>query len=95
MMTKQDFSRYQLRYAAGLYWLLDMEQEGNGYRRPLPLNETGADIWRALAEEGETDAAAEMLCKKYGIGKDEAGEDVRRFCRQLEAEGIMDQGSRG
>ena len=39
---------YQLRYAAGIYWLLDMSQPGYPYRKPLPLNEMGASIWRMM-----------------------------------------------
>lgn len=34
-------NRYQLRCAAGKYWLLDMEQDGETYRPPLMLNERG------------------------------------------------------
>ena len=30
-------NRYQLRCAAGKYWLLDMEQDGETYRPPLML----------------------------------------------------------
>ncbi len=29
---------YQLRHAAGRYWLLDMQQEGLTYRKPIKLN---------------------------------------------------------
>lgn len=90
MMIKKDFSRYQLRHAAGLYWLLDMEQDGPEYRRPLPLNEAGAEIWRSLADGMEVDAVADMLCRKYGAGEEEARADVRQFYRQLVAEGIID-----
>ena len=39
-------NRYQLRCAAGKYWLLDMEQDGETYRPPLMLNESGAYIFR-------------------------------------------------
>lgn len=39
-------NKYQLRCAAGKYWLLDMEQDGEPYRPPLMLNESGAYIFR-------------------------------------------------
>ena len=37
---------YQLRHAAGRYWLLDMQQEGLDYRKPVVLNECAAFIWK-------------------------------------------------
>ena len=36
--------RYQLRHAAGRYWLLDMQQEGLVYHKPIELNECAAFI---------------------------------------------------
>ena len=42
--SKSGRTLYQLRYAAGIYWLLDMSQPGYPYRKPLPLNEMGAAI---------------------------------------------------
>ena len=44
MLQKQS-ERYQIRQAAGMYWLLDMEQPGIPYRQPVLLNETGAAFW--------------------------------------------------
>ena len=45
-------SAYQLRYAAGQYWLLDMEQEGSPYKHPKNLNCVGAEIWKRM-ESGQ------------------------------------------
>ena len=42
------WDRYQIRHAAGIYWLLDMEQQGYPYEKPLPLNEMGAQIWEMM-----------------------------------------------
>lgn len=41
-------NRYQLRCAAGKYWLLDMEQDGETYRPPLMLNESGGLYLQAV-----------------------------------------------
>ena len=38
--------RYQLRYAAGTYWLSDTNPEGSVIPRPLELNETATEIWK-------------------------------------------------
>ena len=43
--------RYQLRQAAGAYWLLDMEQ-GEQYKKPFMLNECGA--YRAVYDGVKT-----------------------------------------
>lgn len=44
--------RYQLRYAAGTYWLSDTNPEGSVIPRPLELNETATEIWKML-EDGK------------------------------------------
>ena len=49
MLQKQS-ERYQIRQAAGMYWLLDMEQSGIPYRQPVLLNETGAAFWKLLVQ---------------------------------------------
>ena len=52
-MVGENKKKYQLRKAAGIYWLMDMEQEGIPYRKPIPVNDTGADIW-TLHEAGKS-----------------------------------------
>ena len=44
--------RYQIRKAAGVYWLLDMEQSGIEGRGCVMLNESGALIWNLYARLG-------------------------------------------
>lgn len=75
--------RYQLRYAAGIYWLLDMEQSGETYRRPVPMNECGAYIWEQLKEKKKREEIVQRVCERYGIEKHQADEDVGIFLEQL------------
>ncbi|MCH5187067.1 MAG: PqqD family protein [Oscillospiraceae bacterium] len=75
--------RYQLRHAAGLYWLLDMEQSGTSYVSPLPLNEAGAQILQMLADGMSENEIGGRLCEKYGVSPGEAKNDVRDFIMQL------------
>ena len=71
--------RFCMRHAAGIYWLIDMEQEGVPYKKPIPVNETGAKIWN-LREMGKSRGEiAEVLAECYGISREEAGEDVEAF----------------
>ena len=37
---------YQLRQAAGEYWLIRMDQQRFVYEKPIMLNEVGAMIWQ-------------------------------------------------
>ena len=76
--------RYQLRNAAGLYWLLDMEQPGVPYRKPLPMNETGAMLWSMVANGMSRSKISEYLCETFGIPEEEAQNDVQEFFKQLE-----------
>ncbi|MCM1044465.1 MAG: PqqD family protein [Candidatus Gastranaerophilales bacterium] len=81
-------SSYQLRYAAGLYWLLDMKQSGVPYRRPLAVNEVGADIWRLLEQGVEAEQIAERLAAEYQVSRETVREDIAQFRQRLEQAGI-------
>lgn len=81
--------RYQLRKAAGLYWLLDMEQSGADWRETVAVNESGAYIWRQYQHLRSETAVAEELGREMGISVQEALADVREFMRQLEEQGIV------
>ena len=49
-MEKKRKTVCQLRKAAGIYWLLHMDQAGPAYKHPVPLNESGARIWQMLEQ---------------------------------------------
>ena len=80
--------RYQLRRAAGKFWLLDMEQEMGKYRAPIAMNETGAMILQGFWETGKEEDAAKALSETYEIDLEEALADVREFLQQLQAQGV-------
>lgn len=86
-----EIKRYQLRYAAGSYWLLDMQQEQFAYQKPAAFNECGADIFSLCAEGKTVPQIAEWLHLKYGIGRSEAAGDVETFMEQLKEYGIRVQ----
>ena len=60
-------NRYQLRRAAGVYWLLDMEQDGLSCERPIMLNECGAFLWQRFRDGKTKEAAVQELCAEYEI----------------------------
>lgn len=80
--------RWQLRHAAGVYWLLDMEQRAESQRAPLSLNAAGAELWKLLSSGVEEEAAADVLCSRYSLDRQSALRDVRDFIAGLEAQGI-------
>ncbi len=82
-------NRYQLRRAAGVYWLLDMEQDGLVCERPVMLNECGAFLWQAFRDGKTREAIVRELCGTYEISPERAKADVERFIGQLKEQGIL------
>lgn len=80
-----EYGDYQLRYAAGMYWLLNTKQRGLHYIRPLSFNECGAHLWRMLSEGADKAQIADRLCEEYGLERAEASRDVEDFLKQLDA----------
>ncbi len=80
--------RYQLRKAAGLYWLLDMEQSGAHSVEQITFNESGAFIWEQYARLQSEKAVAEAVSREFGISKEEGLADVRQFLAQLRDKGL-------
>ena len=84
-MNKEEIlqNRYCLRYAGGIYWLLDCEQAGIPYKEPIPMNEVGADIWR-LMEQGKSEfEIVDCISAEYGVDRDIVKQDVEQFKNQL------------
>lgn len=82
-------SEYQLRGAAGKYWLLHMEQKGIPYECPLQFNAIAAEMWTMLEEEKNENQIVEYLTNKYKLSEEEMRTDFRQFCEQLEEYGIL------
>ena len=75
--------RFRLRKAAGLNWLLDMDQEIGKYKKPLIFNDTGAEIFE-LMEQGKNNLQiAEILMDRYNSKPDDVLKDIIGFELQL------------
>ena len=85
----KNVERYQLRYAAGQYWLLDMEQAGVPYKRPMVMNAMGAEIWKKLAKGWTIEQISEVFIKEYEVSLEEMREDIVQFQRNLTAFGVV------
>lgn len=80
--------RYQMRRAAGLYWLLDMEQSGKKSTGAVSFNESGAFIWEQYERLGSDEAVAEKLCENFDLFYEDSLADVRQFLSQLREQGL-------
>lgn len=76
--------RFQIRQAAGEYWLLDMQQDGRNYKRPIRLNQMGAEVVRLLLEQKSREEIAELLGKQYGVESKVILDDMEDFFNQLD-----------
>lgn len=76
-------NRYCLRYAGGIYWLLDCKQQGVPYKEPVPMNEVGADIWKLFAQDKTEAEVIDCICEEYGVDKETVRQDVEQFKKQL------------
>ena len=81
--------RYQLRYAAGIYWLLDMEQPGIPYRKPVPMNETGAQMWKLHEKGMNLKEIADRVSREHRVSGDDVEKDIQLFVKQLQEDGIV------
>lgn len=83
-----DMGRYQLRYAAGSYWLSDTGPDHGKIPKPFELNETAADIWKML-EEGK---GTEEIAQCFTEGNEEEGKeiqkDIEKFIQELRKNNI-------
>ena len=80
---------YQLRQAAGAYWLIRMDQRRFDYEKPIMLNEAGAMIWKQHMQGQTEKEIAALLQQTYGIDDQEAYQDVQQFIRRLREQGII------
>lgn len=80
--------RFQLRKAAGEYWLVDMEQNPFEYKNPLSVNEVGAYIWEGLQEGLNKGQIAGRLSKEYEVEEGVILQDIDVFLGQLAKFGV-------
>ena len=71
---KSSNNGYELRKAAGLYWLLDLRQGGEHYKPPLAMNEMGAEIFK-YRQLGDSE---EEIIRKTGNTYDADVETIKR-----------------
>ncbi|GHU42547.1 hypothetical protein FACS1894111_06660 [Clostridia bacterium] len=82
---------YQVRQAAGLHYILRMDQKGPAYQKPLAVNQMGALIWQMLQEGKEKDVIIEKLMSIYDVERFVLQEDMEVFLEQLRSTNFIDK----
>ena len=80
--------RYQLRHAAGVYWLLDMKQSSLRFEKPLAINEIGAEIWKLMEAGNAKEEIVQILSAEYKVNPQEVMADIDNFEKELMQFGI-------
>lgn len=83
--------KYQLRYAAGLYWLIDTGQPGIPYKKPLSMNEAGAEIFHLLQAGLDREEITQALRREYQAPEEVIRADVEQFLAGLAEFGIEEE----
>jgi hypothetical protein len=76
-------AEYQLRRAAGKYWLLDMQQ-GFDYHSPICLNESGAYLWQLYQKGCTREEIAGQLSREFELEWEEAWQDTNDFLDRIQ-----------
>ena len=91
MITKKDdtkqMDRFQLRYAAGSYWLLRKSEEDR-YVPPLKMNGLGAQIYEYVCQGMGEEEIVTALQAEYEIDRNQIRGDVSAFLKQLKTYGF-------
>lgn len=80
--------KYQVRKAAGKYWLVDLDQEPWNFQKPVVMNETGYEIWQMFSNGLGIGEISEEIAANYSISIDEAKSDVKAFFDMLSDKNI-------
>lgn len=76
---------------AGGYVAVPVGANTKNFNGIVKLNETGKDIWNALAEGLDEDAISEKLVGEYeGLTREKALDDVKKVIAKLRAEGLIE-----
>ncbi len=68
---------YQVRKAAGMYWITDTQQSGIDYKQPLCVNETGAWLWQLIQKGISESEIISQYAKRFDISPEIAEQDCR------------------
>ena len=78
-----------LREVAGNYIVVAVGDAVKSFNGVINLNETGAFLWKKLAEGKEENQLVEALLEEYEVDKEIAVADVKKFLDKLTEAGLV------
>lgn len=78
-----------LREVAGSYIVMPYSEKSVDFNAMITLNETGAFLWRQLAQEKSKSELVTALTSEYDVAEERATDDVGRFLTRLEDAHIL------
>lgn len=79
----------QIRYAGGVDWLLDMNQNDIKYEKPMMLSEAVAYLYHLILENIDLKQVKENFIHKYEVELEQADRDIEAFYLLLEQYGVI------
>lgn len=74
---------FVLKDIAGSFVVVPVGDNLVDFSAMITLNETGAFLWKLLADDVSVHELADAMCKEYDISKEEALADVKEFTDTL------------
>lgn len=81
---------FVVRKIANQYMAVPVGARAKELHGMIGLNETAAFLWERLKEDKTEEALAALLFDEYEISESDALETVRRFCKTLQEEGVLE-----
>lgn len=80
---------YVMRKIAGECVIIPTGQAAEQFNGMISLNETGAFLWEALAEERTMSELVELMTSEFEVEEPLAALDVETFVRQMKQQGLL------
>ena len=81
---------FVVRKIANQYMAVPVGARAKELHGMIALNDTAAFLWELLKESRTEEELATLLYNEYEISEEKALETVRRFCRSLQEEGVLE-----
>lgn len=81
---------FMLREVAGSYAVVAVGKASLQFKGMITLNETGAFLWKNLAEGIEKEELLKKMLAEYDVLESEASKHIDQFIEKLEKSGILE-----
>lgn len=78
-----------LREIAGSWIIVPVSEMVVEFNGLINLNESGAFLWKMLAEGAEMDELVACFLKEYDVAEETARADIKEFINLLEEKGLL------